>query len=97
MQQIGVHVDNFYRNAAVEVPPHRAARIAEIDAGSFDGGLATRLGGSQRPKDFIKFALTKSIIERISVGAQPDVSFLPEEYTFTETDLMVDVDEGQMG
>ncbi|KAM0797729.1 hypothetical protein BDR22DRAFT_891980 [Usnea florida] len=80
LDQIELHVENFYRNASSSAIRPDNAELAGFDSPYLPAALASLLPRSKNRVNIIKHALTQCIVASISPTANPARSILPTEY-----------------
>ena len=77
---IEVHVENFYRDAQVNITPELQAALMRVDSRYLPDSVAGLLPQTQRPTMLIKHCITQSIVEHISPESEIRDSFLPTDF-----------------
>ena len=80
LDQIELHVENFYRNASSSAIRPDNAELAGFDSPYLPAALASLLPRSKNRVNIIKHALAQCIVASISPTANPARSILPTEY-----------------
>ena len=80
LDQIELHVENFYRNSSSSAPRPDNAQLAVFDSPYLPASLASLLPRSKKKTNIIKHALAQSVTSSISPSASPARSLLPTEY-----------------
>lgn len=81
LDQIELHVENFYRHSSSSALRPDNAELAKFDSPYLPASLATLLPRSNNRRNIMKHALAQSVTSSISPSADPARSFLPTEYT----------------
>ena len=81
LDQIELHVENFYRHSSSSALRHDNAELTKFDSPYLPASLATLLPRSNNRSNIMKHALAQSVTSSISPSAGPARSFLPTEYT----------------
>ena len=79
LDQIELHVENFYRNSSSAARPDNA-ELAAFDSPYLPAALASLLPRSNNRVNIIKHALAQYIVPSILPSASPARSLLPTEY-----------------
>ena len=80
LDQIELHVENFYRNSSSSAARPDNAELAAFDSPYLPAALASLLPRSKNRVNIIKHALAQCIVPSISPTAIPARSLLPTEY-----------------
>ena len=80
LDQIELHVENFYRNSSSSAARPDNAALAAFDSPYLPGALASLLPRSNNRVNIIKHALAQYTIPSILPSASPARSLLPTEY-----------------
>ncbi|CAF9917925.1 MAG: hypothetical protein ALECFALPRED_000424 [Alectoria fallacina] len=80
LDQIELHVENFYRNSASSAPRLDNAELAVFDSPYLPASLTSLLPRSKNRINLMKHALAHSVTSSISPSASPAPSLLPTEY-----------------
>ena len=80
LDQIELHVENFYRNSSSSTARHENAELAAFDSPYLPAALASLLPRSNNRVNIIKHALAQYIVPSILPSASPARSLLPTEY-----------------
>ena len=88
LDQIELHVENFYRNSSSSSSRLDSADLAVFDSPYLPASLARLLPHAKNRVNIIKHALTQSATSSISPGAGPTRSFLPTEYTLLPSTIV---------
>lgn len=83
LDQIELHVENFYRHSPSSALRPDNAELAKFDSPYLPASLATLLPRSNNRRNIMKHALAQSITSSISPSAKPALSLLPTEYTLS--------------
>ena len=88
LDQIELHVENFYRNSSSSSSRLDGANLAVLDSPYLPASLASLLPHAKNRVNIMKHALTQSATSSISPSAGPTRSFLPTEYTLLPSTIM---------
>ena len=88
LDQIELHVENFYRNSSSSGSRLDGANLAVFDSPCLPASLASLLPHAKNRVNIMKHALTQSATTSISPSAGPTRSFLPTEYTLLPSTIM---------
>ncbi|CAF9942007.1 hypothetical protein IMSHALPRED_003148 [Imshaugia aleurites] len=80
LDQIELHVENFYRNSSSSAPRPDNAELAVFDSPYLPAPLTSLLPRSKNKVNIMKHALAQSVTSSISPSASPARSLLPTEY-----------------
>ena len=80
LDQIELHVENFYRNSSSSAARPDNAELAAFDSPYLPAALASLLPRSNNRVNIIKHALAQYIVPSILPNANPARSLLPTEY-----------------
>lgn len=80
LDQIELHVENFYRHSSSSTLRPDSAELAKFDSPYLPASLATLLPRSNNRRNIMKHALAQSITSSILPSADPTRSLLPAEY-----------------
>lgn len=80
LDQIELHVENYYRNSSSSASRPDNAELAVFDSPYLPASLASLLPRSKNRVNIMKHALAQSITSSISPSASPARSLLPNEY-----------------
>lgn len=80
LDQIELHVENFYRSSSSSAARPDNAELAAFDSPYLPAALASLLPRSKNRVNIIKHALAQCIVASISPTASPARSLLPTEY-----------------
>ena len=80
LDQLGLYVENFYKNNADSGSRPNRTEIAAFDSHSLPGQLSALLQTSRNPTSLIQHALAHLVITSISAEGIPAHSFLPAEF-----------------
>lgn len=80
LDQIELHVENFYRNSSSSAPRPDNAELALFDSPYLPASLTSLLPRSKNRVNIMKHALAQSVTSSISPSAGPARSLLPTEY-----------------
>ena len=80
LDQIELHVENFYRNSSSAALRPDNAELVVFDSPYLPTSLATLLPRSKNKVNIIKHALAQSVTSSISPSANPALSLLPPEF-----------------
>jgi hypothetical protein len=78
--QIELHVENFYRNAAVSISSGIQAELMKVDSSYLPDSVAGLLPQTKTPTMLIKHCLAHLIVSRITPDSDTSVSFLPADF-----------------
>ena len=81
LDQIELHVENFYRNTSSSSSRPDSANLAVFNSPYLPASLASLLPQAKNRVNLMKHALMQSATSSISPSAGPTRSFLPTEYT----------------
>lgn len=80
LDQIELHLENFYRNSPSSAPRPDNAELALFDSPYLPASLVSLLPRSKNRINIMKHALAQSVTSSISPSASPARSLLPSEY-----------------
>lgn len=80
LDQIELHVENFYRNSSSSASRPDNGELAVFDSPYLPASLASLLPRSKNRVNIMKHALAQSVTSSISPSASPARSLLPNEY-----------------
>lgn len=80
LDQLELHVENFYRKSSSSTPKIDNAELAVFDSPYLPASLASLLPRSKNRVNVIKHALAQFVTSSISPGSNPAQSLLPPEY-----------------
>lgn len=80
LDQIELHVENFYRNSSSSAPRPDNAELVAFDSPYLPTSLASLLPRSKNKVNIMKHALAQSVTASISPSASPARSLLPPEF-----------------
>jgi hypothetical protein len=78
--QIELHVENFYRNAAVSISPEMQRELMKVDSSYLPDSVVGLLSQTRTPTTLIKHCLAHLIVLRISTDSDAPASFLPADF-----------------
>ena len=78
--QIELHVENFYRNAAVSISPEMQRELMKVDSSYLPDSAVGLLSQTRTPTMLIKHCLAHLIISRITADSDAPTSFLPADF-----------------
>ena len=81
LDQIELHVENFYRNSSSSAHRPDNRELALFDSPYLSASLASLLPHSRNEVNIIKHALAQSVISSLSLTADSKRSLIPTEYT----------------
>ena len=81
LDQIELHVENFYRNPSSSALRPDNRELALFDSPYLSASLASLLPHSRNEVNIIKHALAQSVISSLSLTADSKRSLIPTEYT----------------
>ena len=80
LDQVELHVENFYRNSSSSALQPDNAELALFDSPYLSASLASLLPRSKNKVNIMKHSLAQSVTSSISPNANPARSLLPSEY-----------------
>ena len=80
LEQVEVHVENFYQNVSGSIPQKTDVDIALFDSPNLPNPLSSLLAQAKSATPTIKHALAYFTTCAITSSGQLDSSFLPREY-----------------
>jgi hypothetical protein len=78
--QIELHVENFYRNAAVSISPEMQRELMKVDSSYLPDSVVGLISQTRTPTMLIKHCLAHLIISRITADSDGPASFLPADF-----------------
>jgi hypothetical protein len=78
--QIELHVENFYRNAAVSISPEMQTELMKVDSNHLPDSVVGLLSQTRTPAMLIKHCLAHLIVSRITADNDAPASFLPADF-----------------
>ena len=81
LDQIELHVENFYRNSSSSALGPDSGKLAVFDSPHLSASLASLLPHSRNKLSIIKHALVQSVTSSLSPTADSARSLIPTEYT----------------
>ena len=80
-EQIELHVENYYRDAQVNLTPETEQELMEVDSPNLPDAIKGLMPQTRMPTLLIKHCIANSIIDHITPGSGAADSFLPADYT----------------
>ncbi|MCJ1404495.1 hypothetical protein MMC11_007721 [Xylographa trunciseda] len=88
LDNIAIHVENFYRNTSPADPSKTAAQLAQFNLPHLPESIVAMLQRSKTPETLITHCLTELIISAISPSGESTQSLLPVQFAaWPSTDL----------
>ena len=81
LDNIAVHVENFYRNISPTVPAESVAQLGQLNSSHLPESIVAMLQRSSHPDTLITHCLTELIIAAIMPSREPTQSLLPMQFT----------------
>jgi hypothetical protein len=78
--QIELHVENFYRNAAVSISPEIQSQLTQVGSSHLPDSIVGLLPQTSTPTMLIKHCLAALIVSRITPETDTSASFLPADF-----------------
>ena len=88
LDQIEIHVENFYQQLSGQDVPKKGNSIAIFDSSDLPDSLASLLERTTDVTPIIKHALAHFVASSISIHGRADSSFLPREFTSLPTAVL---------
>jgi hypothetical protein len=86
LDQIGLHVDNYYHSSALPVPKEVRAELGVFNSSDLRP-LVELLPQCPDSLPIIKHCLTRQILARTSLNSDPNITFLPMEFSLLPNTL----------
>lgn len=77
---IELHVENFYRNAAVSISPEIQSQLMQVDLSHLPDSVVGLLPPTKTPTMLIKHCLAALIVSRVTPETDTTASFLPADF-----------------
>jgi hypothetical protein len=77
---VELHVENFYRNAAVSLSPEIQSQLLQVDSGLLPESVVDLLPQTKTPTTLIKHCLAALVVSRITPETDTKASFLPIDF-----------------
>jgi hypothetical protein len=78
--QIELHVENFYRNAAVPISPELQTDLMKVHSSYLPDSVVSLLSQTKTQTQLIKHCLAYLIVSRIAADSDAPASFLPADF-----------------